>query len=135
MMTGYFISKLVGKYRMKPAAASRVANDLIPNSVNELVDRTNDPKNEKATMDRLVNSLTGEGEKDKVDIGEKQGFSLQDLLDKLTGNKNEEDGQDGKFRLQDLFSNLARKAQDNFKDQQENRKPGIMDMIKGLMPG
>src|SRR5688572_19367398 len=31
MMVGYFISKLVGKYKMSPSAASNVSNQLIPN--------------------------------------------------------------------------------------------------------
>ena len=37
MMVGHFISKLVGKYNMTPASASSVANNLIPNVLNEWV--------------------------------------------------------------------------------------------------
>ena len=59
MMVGHFISKLVSKYKMNPAAASNVANDLIPKSVNKLVEDTRDPGNERFTLDNLINSLTG----------------------------------------------------------------------------
>ena len=41
MMIGHLISKLVGKFNMNPAQASKVANDLIPNVLDGLVNKTN----------------------------------------------------------------------------------------------
>jgi hypothetical protein len=51
MMVGYFISKLVGKYKMSPASASNVANSLIPNALNGLISETKDPANPGFTLD------------------------------------------------------------------------------------
>lgn len=136
MMIGYFISKLVGKYKMKPAAASNVANDLIPNSVNDLVEKTNDPDNAKATLDNLVNSLTGGPVKAKAPVNEDRDSPLQNLLDSLTG-KDDDDLENGVekrgFNLRDIIGNLTNKAQHTFQEQQQGGRPGIMDMIKGLM--
>src|SRR5688572_9131756 len=59
MMVGYFISKLVNKFKMNPSSASNVASNLIPASINNLIEQTNDPNNEKVTMDGVVNSVIG----------------------------------------------------------------------------
>jgi len=132
MMIGYFISKLVNKYKMKPAAASNVAHELIPNSVNDLVLQTNDPDNNRATLDNLIKSLSG-GDPVATEGGD-DDEPLQNLLDKNeTGSDDSAPGQ-GRFNLQDIIGNIARKVQHTFQDQQENRKPGILDMIKGFMP-
>lgn len=130
MMVGYFISKLVSKYKMSPASASSIANNLIPNSINDLIQKTNDPGNEQATMDNLVGALVGKGA-----VPEQQssggGFSLQNLLEQFTGGGNGGSGGGG-FDLQDIIGGLTRKAQNNFQDQQSGGG-GLMDLIKGFM--
>lgn len=130
MMVGYFISKLVGKYKMSPASASSIANNLIPNSINDLIQKTNDPHNEQATMDNLVGALVGKGA-----VAEQPssggGFSLQNLLEQFTGGGNGGSGGSG-FDLQDIIGGLTRKAQNNFQDQQSGGG-GLMDLIKGFM--
>jgi len=136
MMIGYFISKLVGKYKMSPAGATKVANELIPDSVNDLVDQTNDTGNAKATLDNLVGSLTGGEVKAKAPVNEERDSPLQNLLDSFTGKEGHADDTDekkGGFNLREIIGNLANKAQHTFQDQQQTGKPGLMDMIKGLM--
>ena len=125
MMIGYFISKLVSKYNMKPAAASNVANQLIPNSINGLIQETNDPNNDKATLDNLVGDLVG---KDRIQQGNQGGNGfLQDLLEKFTGGGNGDANGNGT----DLDESLSRKAQERFSEQKEGG--GLMDLIKGFM--
>lgn len=135
MMIGYFISKLVSKYKMSPSAASNVANKLIPDSINDLIKQTNDPGNEKATLDNLVGALVG-----RAGAGEQQaaiqeqnsgGNMLQDLLEKFTGGENGGSGAGG-FDLQDIIGGLTKKAQNKFQDQQSGGG-GLMDLIKGFM--
>ena len=61
MMVGHLISKLVGKFNMNHAQASRISNNLIPNVLNGLVSKTtsNDPSNDAFDLNDLIGSLTG----------------------------------------------------------------------------
>jgi hypothetical protein len=128
MMVGYFISKLVNKYKMSPASASNVANSLIPNTLNSLINQTNDPNNPNATLDNLINSLTGGGSSQEQGNGQ-GGFSLQNLLEQFTGGGSGS-GSTGGFDIQSLIGNLTQKAQSGFQNRQQGG--GIMDMIKGF---
>ena len=130
MMVGYFISKLVSKYRMSPSSASNVANSLIPNALNGLISQTQDPNNPNVTLDNLIGSLTGGG-------GNSQsggGGMLQDLLDRFTGggnSGNNGNSSGGGFDLQDIIGNLTQKAQNSFQNEQSGG--GLLDLIKGFM--
>jgi hypothetical protein len=132
MMIGYFISKLVGKYKMSPSSASSVANNLIPNALSSLIDQTNDSKNPNATLDGLIGSLTGGGEQSASNGG--GGFQLQDILEKFTGGGNGGSGGGG-FNLQDIIGKLTNKAQNSFQDNDGGSSGGggLMDMIKGFI--
>jgi len=132
MMVGYFISKLVSKYKMSPASASNVANQLIPNSINDLIRQTNDPGNEKATMDNLVGSLVGRAAAPEEEPSAGGGFSLQNLLEQFTGGGNSGGG--GGLNIQDIIGNLTQKAQNSFQDRSSGGgSGGLMDLIKGFM--
>ncbi|MBL7729679.1 MAG: hypothetical protein JNM88_00760 [Chitinophagaceae bacterium] len=139
MMVGYFISKLVGKYKMAPAAASNVANSLIPNALNGLISETNNPDNPGFTMDGLIGSLTGRAGAENSATAETEqssgGFNLQNLLEQFTGSGGGSSSQNGGggFDLQDLIGNLTRKAQNSFQDQQGGGGGGLMDLIKGFI--
>ncbi len=132
MMIGYFISKLVGKYKMSPSSASSVANNLIPNALSNLINQTNDPNNPKATLDGLIGSLTGGGEESASNGG--GGSQLQDILEKFTGGGNGGTGGGG-FNLQDIIGKLTNKAQNSFQDNDGGSSGGggLMDMIKGFI--
>lgn len=130
MMVGYFISKLVSKYKMSPSSASNVANSLIPNSLNGIIQQTNDPNNAGFTLDGLIGSLTG-GQSQESGNG---GSTLQNLLEQFTGGGNSGlAGGSGGFDIQSIIGNLTQKAQNNFQDQQPGGGGGIMDLIKGFM--
>ncbi|NOT51664.1 MAG: hypothetical protein HOP10_10360 [Chitinophagaceae bacterium] len=131
MMIGYFISKLVSKYKMSPSAASNVANKLIPNSITNLIQQTNDPNNENVTMDRLVNSLVGKGEQAEQSTGN-GGSPLQDILDQFTGGGNDGSAGGSGFNIQDLIGSFTKKAQNNLQGKQKDGGDGLMDMIKGF---
>jgi hypothetical protein len=130
MMIGYFISKLVGKYKMSPSSASNVANNLIPNTLSGLINQTNDPNNPDVTLDSLIGSLTGGG--DKQQEGNGGGFHLQDLLEKFTGGGNNSGGAGGGFDIQDIIGKLTNKAQSGIQERQQSGG-GIMDLIKSFM--
>lgn len=134
MMIGHFISKLVGKYKMAPAAASGVANNLIPNTLTDLINKTNDPANPNTTLDGIIGSLTGGRQQDE-ELAATAGNSspLQDLLDKFTGGGDGNAGSGGGFDLQDIIGKLTNKAQNNMQDGTQGGGGGLMDIIKGFM--
>lgn len=131
MMIGYFISKLVSKYRMSPSAASNVANSLIPNALNGIITETKNPDNPGFTLDGLIGSLTGGGQSQSGG-----GGMLQNLLEQFTGggsgNNESSTSGGGGFNLQDLIGNLTQKAQNNMQERQSSGGGGLMDMIKGF---
>lgn len=131
MMIGYFISKLVGKYKMSPSSASSVANNLIPNALSNLIEQTNDSKNPNATLDGLIGSLTGGDEQPASNGG--GGFQLQDILEKFTGGGNSGSGGGG-INIQDIIGKLTNKAQNSFQNNEGSGSGGgLMDLIKGFM--
>jgi hypothetical protein len=132
MMVGHFISKLVSKFKMKPAAASNVSNNLIPNVLNGLISRTKstDPENDAYDFNDLIGSLTG----GKVPTSESSsgGFNFQDLLNKITGSGNSDNGEGG-FNLQDIISKVTHGMQQNQEQQGGGGGGGLMGLIKGLI--
>lgn len=130
MMVGYFISKLVGKYKMSPAAASNVSNKLIPNVLNGLVNRTAStaPEDDGFDFNDLVGSLTG----GKVSTSESDsgGFNFQGLLNKFLGGGG--NGEESNGDMQDVISQVTRGAQQN-QGEQADKGGGLMDLIKGFV--
>ena len=130
MMVGYFISKLVGKYKMSPAAASNVSNKLIPNVLNGLVNRTAStaPEDDGFDFNDLIGSLTG----GKVATSESNsgGFNFQSLLNKFLGGGG--NGEESNGDLQDIVSQVTRGALQN-QWEQAGQGGGLMDLIRGFM--
>ena len=128
MMIGYFINKLVSKYKMSPSSASNVSNNLIPNVLNGLITKTtsNDPQN----FNDLIGSLTG----GKVATSESSsgGFNFQNLLNQFTGGGGNAGGDGGGFNLQDLISQVTQGTQQN-QGQQAESGGGLLDLIKGFI--
>lgn len=134
MMVGYFISKLVGKYKMNPTSASNVASSLIPNALSGLINQTNDPNNAGFTLDGLIGSLTGGGGQSGESSNNGGGDMLQNLLEQFTGSGGGGSSTGGGgFDIQDIIGNLTKKAQNSFQDQQSGEGGGLMDLIKGFI--
>lgn len=127
MMIGHFTSKLIGKYNMSPQQASGVANQLIPQSLSGLIERTNDPSNSQFDLSNLLNSLSGGGAS-----GGGGGLDIGGLVSRFTGGGGDRDG-DGDVDLQDMISQFTSRSQDNLQNRQSGG--GVMDMLKGLIGG
>ena len=129
MMIGHFAGKLMNNHSLSGQQANQVAGSLIPDVINNLISKTNDPSNSTFTIESLLNSITG-GQSTQV-IQEQQssgnnGFNFQDLIGSFTGG-----GQSGGGGgLMDIVSRLAGGAQEQ---QQRNGGGGLMDLIKGFM--
>jgi hypothetical protein len=127
-MISQFSGTLMSKFGLGSTQAGNVANSLIPNVMNGLVNRTNDPNDSNFTLDKLLHSITG-GQSTAV-AQEQQangntGFSFQNLIGQFTGG-----GQQSGGGLTDLVSRIAGGAQNQ---QQQAGGGGLMDMIKGFL--
>lgn len=124
MMVGHLAGKLMSKYNLGSSQANSVSSSLIPNIINGLVHKTNDPNNSTFSLDSLLNSITG-GKVAEVtsQAAPAGGGGLSDLLGGLAGGS-------GGSGLMDIVSKLAGGAQEQ---QQKNGGGGLMDLIKGFI--
>ena len=134
MMIGHLISKLTNKYKMSPASASNVATNLVPNVLDNLIQKTQDPNNSSFTLDKLIGSLTG-GSDDNIPQKGGGGFNFQDLISNFTGGGNNGGNSgNGGFDLQDIISKVTDKARNNIGNQsQSGGGGGLFDLIKGFI--
>ncbi len=123
MMIGHFADKLMNKYKLGGNQASSIAGSLIPNVLNGLVNKTNDPSDNGFSLDGLLSSITGGQSAQIAQQGQTSGGGLSDILGKLGGS-----GTGG--GLMDIVSQLAGGAQSQ---QQKNGGGGLMDIIKGFI--
>jgi hypothetical protein len=125
MMVGHFAEKLMSKFNLGSGQANNVATSLIPNVINDLVNKTNDPNDSSFSLDKLLNSITG-GKAAEVIPRQSNGGGLQDILNQLGGGNQSSNG----GGLMDIVSELANGAQG---EQQKNGGGGLMDLIKGFI--
>ena len=77
---------LMSKFGLSQAAASSVTSNLVPNVMNQLVTKTNDPNDNSFDLGGIFNSLTG-GKTQGMDLSSmlSGGGNLQDIASKITG--------------------------------------------------
>ncbi|MEO8569962.1 MAG: hypothetical protein ABI419_12515 [Ginsengibacter sp.] len=121
MMIGHFADKLMNKFNLGGNQANSIAGSLIPNVLNGLVNKTNDPSNSTFSLDNLLKSITG-GKSSQIAQQQGGGGGLSDILGQLGGS--------GGGGLMDIVSQLAGGAQSQ---QQKNGGGGLMDIIKGFI--
>lgn len=125
MMVGHFAGKLMSKFNLGGQQANNVANDLIPSVIGNLVNKSNDPNDGSFSLEKLLNSITG-GQTEQV--ARQTGLNVEDLLRQFgSGGQTPGTGGGG---LMDIVSQLAGGAQ---QQQQRNGGGGLMDLIKGFM--
>ena len=109
-ISGNLIQNLMNKFGLDHGAASGVANNLVPDVMKNLVNKTNDPGDSSFDIQGIFNHLSG---------GSTSGFNVQSLLDKFKGG-----GSGEHSGLQDLLQNITGGS--------TNSSGGIMDKIKGM---
>ena len=102
------IQDLINRFGLNPQQAGQVADRVVPNVLNDMVQKTNDPNDNSFNIQDIFNNLSG---------GRTSGFNMQALLNKLKGGKLDLD-RDGDTDLQDLMSLV--------------KGGGLMDKVKGL---
>ena len=125
MMVGHLISKLVSKFKMNPAQAGKVANNLVPNVLNELVTRTNStaPSDSNFDFNDLIGSLSGGSAASPTG-----GINLNGILEQLKGGNG---GGAAGLDLQDIIGRVTQGAQQK-QEQAARGDGGMAELIKGF---
>lgn len=116
MMVGHLANKLVQKMGLNPALANSISNNIIPNVLNGITQRTvsNAQQDNGFDLNDLVGALTGGGGQQATG-----GLDLQDLLRQFT--------QVGQVNVDpNVDAQVARQAQN------QNQGGGLADLIGGF---
>jgi len=111
-ISGGVAENLMNKFGMDRNAANAVASDLVPNVMQNLVKKTNDPNDSSFDIQSIFNKLSG---------GSTSGLNVQALLNKFKGAGLDRDG-DGDNDLQDLMKMVSGGG--------TNGGGGILDKVK-----
>ncbi len=126
MMMGHFASKLMNKFNMNNSQANSLSGSLIPNVLESLINKTNDPNDSGFSLEKLLGSITGNKSGNIAGDQNTGGGGLGDLLKQFTGG--EQGGGGG--GILDIVKSLAGGAQ---QQQQKNGGGGLLDLIKGFI--
>ncbi|HEY8897097.1 MAG TPA: hypothetical protein VIM79_19875 [Niastella sp.] len=89
--TGNFMEKLQSQFGLNGSQAAGIANNLIPNVMNQLAQKTANPADNSFNVQEIFNQLSG---------GKTSGMNIQGMLNKLKGGLDSD--HDGDVDLQDL---------------------------------
>ena len=127
MMMGHFAGKLMNKFGMNNSQANSLSGSLIPNVLESLINKTNDPNESGFSLEKLLASITGNAGGGATGDPNAGGGGLGDLLKQITGGGQASGGGGG---LLDIVKSLAGGAQ---QQQQKNGGGGLLDLIKGFI--
>lgn len=126
MMMGHFAGKLMNKFNMNNSQANSLSGSLIPNVLESLINKTNDPNDSGFSLEKLLGSITGNKSGSIAGDQTTSVGNLGDLLKQFTGG---EQGSGG-GGIMDIVKSLAGGAQ---QQQQRNGGGGLLDLIKGFI--
>ena len=125
MMIGHFAEKLMSKFNLNSHEANNVSSSMIPDVISNLVNKSNE-SNSGFSLENLLNSITGGKVAEVAPSQGNSGGGLQDILSQLSGGQSNSGG----GGLMDIIGQLAGGAQ---QQQQKNGGGGLMDLIKGFI--
>ena len=115
MMMGHFAGKLMNKFNMNNTQANHLSGNLIPDILGSLINKTNDPNDSGFSLENLLGSITG-----NKGSNQNTGGGIGDLL-KQFGSGGNGGG------IMDIVKSLAGGAQ-----QQQQKNGNLLDIIKGF---
>ena len=83
MMMGHFASKLMTKFGLNNNQANNVSGNLIPDVLANLINKSNDPNESGFSLENLLGSITGN--KGNTAGDQNSGGGIGDLLKQLGG--------------------------------------------------
>lgn len=112
-VSGNVVQDLMKKFNLDQGAANNIAGGLVPNVLQNLVSKTNDPNDNSFDIQGIFNSLSG---------GKTGGLNIQGLLSKVKAGGLDRDG-DGDTDLQDVMAMFKGGGTSG---------GGVLDSVKGL---
>ena len=122
-----FTNKLTNNHGITGDQASGIANNLIPNVISNLINRTNDPGNTSFDINSIIGSLAGGGNTNSGGMG---SLDIQAILNKFTQGGLDTNG-DGNVGLDDIMNKITNGARQQ--QQAQSGDGGIMDILKGFL--
>lgn len=113
-LSGNVIQQLMSRFGLDQQAAGGIAGNLVPDVLQKLVSKTNDPGDSSFDLQGIFNHLSG---------GKAQSFNIQGLLSKVTQGGLDKDG-DGDVDLQDVMA--------MFNGGSQGSGGNLLDSVKGL---
>ncbi|HUS03744.1 MAG TPA: hypothetical protein VMY77_18520 [Chitinophagaceae bacterium] len=123
MMMGHFAGKLMNKFGLNNNQANNVSGNLIPDVLSSLINKTNKPNGSGFSLENILGSITGNknGNADQSS----GGGGIGDLLKQFTGSG--QGNGNGGGGVMDIIKSLAGGAQ-----QQQQQNGNLLDIIKGF---
>ncbi len=115
-MQGGLVQNLMDKFGLDNNNAKGIAESLIPNVLQNFVQKTNEPTNNGFDLQEIMNNLSG---------GKTAGFDMSSLLSKFNSGVLDKDG-DGDTDLQDIMAILGNK------NNSSANSNSVLDTVKGL---
>jgi hypothetical protein len=115
-ISGNYAQQLQGSVGLDPAQANQVAGNVVPNVLQQFINKTNDPSDNSFNIQDIFNQLSG---------GKTAGFNVQSLINKFGAGKFDKDG-DGDVDLQDLKNMFMGGGAS------DGGAGGLMDKVKGM---
>jgi uncharacterized protein YidB (DUF937 family) len=111
-LSGGVIQQLMNKFGFDQQSANGIAGNLVPDVLQKLVSKTNDPNDSSFDIQGIFNQLSG---------GKSQSINIQGLLGKVTQGGLDKDG-DGDTDLQDVMAMFSGGGQGG----------NLLDSVKGF---
>lgn len=115
-VSGNVIQDLMQKFNLDQGQATNIAGGMVPNILQNLVKKTNDPSDNSFDIQGIFNSLSG---------GRTGGMNIQGLLGKFAAGGLDKDG-DGDVDMQDLMAMFSGG---------QGGGGGMLDNVKNLLGG
>jgi hypothetical protein len=122
MMMGHFAGKLMNKFGLNNNQANKVSGNLIPDVLSSLINKNSNPNGSGFSLENILGSITGNK---NGNADQSSGGGIGDLLKQFTGS-NQENGNGG-GGVMDIIKSLAGGAQ-----QQQQKNGNLLDLIKGF---
>ncbi|MDF2187130.1 hypothetical protein [Paraflavitalea sp. CAU 1676] len=94
-LSGNVVQQLMNQFGFDQQSAGGIAGNLVPNVLQNLVSKTNDPNDNSFDIQGIFNHLSG---------GKSQGFNIQGLLGKVTQGGLDKDGDTDLQDVMAMFS-------------------------------